>query len=268
MASLLDDAIHILPGRQAYFFDVPGTDSAAALSVVLVTATETLGAPTEVRVVLTHPLRLPRTDYLNRDAVCTIIPDDGVSMIQWLVNGDSTVPAFDSTGPTLALTTSAKDDPSSPIQFADVWNGKEGQGAAGLMLKYRLNRPSGFDFRAIGISGLKSCNRVADLIDGALKIWPSLLVEVAPYAYSDEKVFPDRPGVGWMLYLPHVLTTVQIPEARALMPVTRDGQRQGTIIVSVTDGPFDVSNRAHVKVANDIEIRLADQDLLPRYVDL
>ncbi|WP_232438864.1 contractile injection system protein, VgrG/Pvc8 family, partial [Burkholderia ubonensis] len=37
-----------------------------------------MGAPTEVCVVLTHPLRLSHTDYLNRDAACTIIPDDGV----------------------------------------------------------------------------------------------------------------------------------------------------------------------------------------------
>lgn len=192
----------------------------------------------------------------------------GLSMGQWLVNGDSTIPAFDSAGPTPALATSAEDDPKSPIQFADVWNGKEGQGAAGLMLKYRLNRPSGFDFRAIGINGLQSYERVAGLIEGALEIWQSPLVEIAPYAYSDEKVFPDRPGVGWMLYLPHVLTAAQVPEARALVPVMRDDKQQGTIVVSVTDGPFDVSNRDHVKVANDIEIRLADQDLLPRYVDL
>ncbi|KVE68438.1 hypothetical protein WI96_06115 [Burkholderia vietnamiensis] len=101
-----------------------------------------------------------------------------------------------------------------------------------------------------------------------MEIWSSLLGEVAPYAYSDEKVFPDRPGVGWMLYLPHTLTPTQVPEARALIPVMGENKQQGTIIVSVTDGPFDVSNHDHVKVANDIEIRLADQDLLPRYVDL
>lgn len=69
-------------------------------------------------------------------------------------------------------------------------------------------------------------------------------------------------------YLPHTLTPAQVPEARALIPVMREDKQQGTIIVSVTDDVFDVSNRAHVKVANDIEIRLADQDLLPRFVDL
>lgn len=48
----------------------------------------------------------------------------------------------------------------------------------------------------------------------------------------------------------------------------RDGKQQGTIIVSVTDSVFNVNNRDDVKAANDIEIRLADQDLLPRFVDL
>jgi hypothetical protein len=74
------------------------------------------------------------------------------------------------------------------------------------------------------------------------------------------------PGVSWMLCLPHALTPSQVPEARDLLPVMHDGQQQGTIVVSVTDGVFDVSNRDHVKAANHIEIRLADQDLLPRYV--
>ncbi|KWN76673.1 hypothetical protein WM24_31175 [Burkholderia ubonensis] len=71
-----------------------------------------------------------------------------------------------------------------------------------------------------------------------------------------------------MLYLPHVLTSNEVPEACDLIPVVRDGKQQGTIIVSVTDAVFDVDNPEHVKVANAIEIRLADQDLLPRYIDL
>lgn len=84
MSNLFDDARRFVSdltgvsGRQAYFFEVPGTESAVALSVVSVMAVERMGYPTEVRVVLTHPLQLARTDYLNRDAVCTIVPDDGV----------------------------------------------------------------------------------------------------------------------------------------------------------------------------------------------
>ncbi|MGY6153064.1 type VI secretion system Vgr family protein [Paraburkholderia graminis] len=85
MASLFDEArksassLTAIAGRQAYFVDVPGTDSAAQLSVVNFTATEKMGAPGEVRIIATHPQQLPRADYLNRDAVFSIVPDDGVA---------------------------------------------------------------------------------------------------------------------------------------------------------------------------------------------
>ncbi|WP_186426023.1 type VI secretion system Vgr family protein [Cupriavidus metallidurans] len=59
-------------GRQAYFLEVPGTASAAALSVVSFEAVERLGEPYEVRVRLTHPLELDRAEYLNRDATFII----------------------------------------------------------------------------------------------------------------------------------------------------------------------------------------------------
>ncbi|MDN7924878.1 type VI secretion system Vgr family protein [Burkholderia vietnamiensis] len=84
MADLFDDARRFVSnltevsGRQAYFLEVPGADSAAALSVVSVEATEKMGAPTEVRIVLTHPLALERADYLNRDAAFSIVPVDGM----------------------------------------------------------------------------------------------------------------------------------------------------------------------------------------------
>ena len=73
----LQGALQVLPGRQAYHLDVPGTDSAAALSVVSFEATEKMGAPTEVRIVLTHPQQLARSEYLSRDASFVIVPDDG-----------------------------------------------------------------------------------------------------------------------------------------------------------------------------------------------
>jgi type VI secretion system secreted protein VgrG len=40
-------------------------------------ATEKMRAPTEVRIVLTHPLKLACSEYLSRDAVLSIVPDDG-----------------------------------------------------------------------------------------------------------------------------------------------------------------------------------------------
>src|SRR6185437_6963038 len=75
----LQGILQAIPGRQAYHLDVPGTDSAAALSVVSFEATEKMGAPTEVRIVLTHPLQLARTDYLNFDATFSITLDDGAN---------------------------------------------------------------------------------------------------------------------------------------------------------------------------------------------
>ncbi|CAH0444997.1 hypothetical protein LMG9673_04512 [Ralstonia pseudosolanacearum] len=72
-----------------------------------------------------------------------------------------------------------------------------------------------------------------------------------------------------MLYLPKTLTVQQVPEAEALIPVPEQGKNQtGTIIVSVTDAPFSDREVEHVRVANKIEVRLVDHDLLPRYADL
>lgn len=72
-----------------------------------------------------------------------------------------------------------------------------------------------------------------------------------------------------MLYLPLQLSTRQVPEA-ARLELVHDvaGQLMGTIIISVADTIFDIDNPAHVRIAHDIEVRLTDQNLLPRYPDL
>ncbi|MEM5310145.1 type VI secretion system tip protein VgrG [Paraburkholderia sp. JHI869] len=67
-----------ITGRQASHLAVPGTESARQLSVVSFTATEKMGEPNIVRIRLTHPQQLPRTDYLNLDATFTIEADDGI----------------------------------------------------------------------------------------------------------------------------------------------------------------------------------------------
>ncbi|WP_354686738.1 type VI secretion system tip protein VgrG [Cupriavidus necator] len=66
-----------LAGRQAYFLEVPGTSSAAALSVVSFEAVERLGEPYAVTIQLTHPLDLDRADYLGKEATFLIDPADG-----------------------------------------------------------------------------------------------------------------------------------------------------------------------------------------------
>ncbi|RAR50053.1 type VI secretion system secreted protein VgrG [Paraburkholderia unamae] len=77
MADLLS-ALQSISGRQSSFLEVPGTDSAGALSVVSYCANEKMGAPVEVSIELTHPAQLARADYVNRDATFRIVPDDGV----------------------------------------------------------------------------------------------------------------------------------------------------------------------------------------------
>lgn len=96
-----------------------------------------------------------------------------------------------------------------------------------------------------------------------------IIAEIWPPEYFEKRVFDDKLGVGWMLYLPKIITVQQVPEARALIPVPAAGRGQtGTIIVSVTDAVFSADNPEHVEVANRIEIRLVDLDLLPAYADI
>src|SRR5437879_1909016 len=70
-------------GQQAYFVDVPGTASAAALSVVSFEAVERLGDPYTVTIRLTHPLALDRADYLGKEATFRIDPADGTEPRQF-----------------------------------------------------------------------------------------------------------------------------------------------------------------------------------------
>ncbi|WP_250534833.1 Imm52 family immunity protein [Caballeronia sp. AZ10_KS36] len=197
-----------------------------------------------------------------------VLETHSFSLDQWLLDGEANRPAFTDSGPSEDFI-----DPSSLAdeedRYKSVWNGREGQGGAGFRSWYYLWKRSSFDFRADGNDVMKYYHVVADIIEKALKIWPGILVEVGSYSYSaSHKVFKDRPGVGWMLYLPRRIEFEQVPEARLIRHVKDLNGTEGTIIISEIDGPFDVDNPEHVKVANAIEIRLADQDLLPRYVDL
>jgi hypothetical protein len=141
--------------------------------------------------------------------------------------------------------------------------GIDGKGVFAKSLEIEVNEKYESSYSRIG-----NYKSAADVIEEIVNAYGSFYVTFGPHSYNAEKVFDDRPGVSWMLYLPHTLTPAQVPEARDLIPVMSDSKQQGTIIVSVTDEVFDLKNRDHVKVANDIEIRLADQDLLPRFVDL
>jgi hypothetical protein len=163
-----------------------------------------------------------------------------------------------------------KSDP----RIITIWNGKEKHEGASIRFIGRppeyaslitlVGRPKSF---------LSNYHAIADLMRTSIAIWPPDFISVESNGYFERKIFKDRPGVGWMLYLPRTLTVQQVPEARALVPVMVEDDRKiphqiGTIIVSVTDEAFSDENPEHVRIANAIEIRLVDQDLLPRYADL
>lgn len=165
------------------------------------------------------------------------------------------------------------------VKGVGVWNGEE-DSAKAVSFGYIFNDsglvPCKFslEYHAEGISRLGGYSGLQSLINKIATTLTPSQISVSPQTYYlQHQVFKDRPGVGWMLYLPRVLTMQQVPEARALVPVMSENEKDkqiqiGTIIVSVTDEPFSDENSEHVKIANAIEIRLVDQDLLPLYSSL
>jgi len=186
--------------------------------------------------------------------------------------------AFDKGGPTpAALAVIGQGNKKNPVlQNFSLWNGEEDHITRatisclynrqdGRASSLTLNMDSKPDEFRLGPSNATT------LLTDAAHIYSPIYCSLGPEQY--DAVFPDRPGVAWMIYLRSQLTIQQVPEARALLPVVSKNekgkeQQIGTIVVSVTDAAFSDLNPEHVKIANAIEIRLVDQDLLPRFVDV
>ena len=179
--------------------------------------------------------------------------------------------AFGDDGPTPAALSMAHADKASratDLRSLGVWNGIDGEGGMAFttMLKTSV-RPSTFEFSVKGSGPLKDVSNALKVVQAVLDIWSPVMVLVGPYGYEELKVFNDRPPVSWMAYLPLKIETHQAPDASRLVPVIdSDGRQKGTVVVSVLE-TFDFENQEHVKRANQLEIRLADQDLLPRFMD-
>lgn len=204
---------------------------------------------------------------------------------QWLLMADSEAesllyPAFDSLGELTpaaeaVLETKFKGD---NLRYLAAWNGElqQGEGATLTFQFHDEDWPAWsleVDYQGEGILRLGGNSGVIEILSIIARSLRPSYITVARYQYFEKQVFQDRPGVGWMLYLPHALTVQQVPEARALVPViTKDEKGKdiqiGTIIVSITDAPFSDENPEHVKISNAIEIRLVDQDLIPTFADL
>jgi Immunity protein 52 len=182
-------------------------------------------------------------------------------------------PAFDRTGPTLTalqlLRTQDEKMATTNYRRTGVWTGKE-KGRGGV---YTLSFSSDehnpicvFNLQFAELDALHDARTMVRFVLDLLDIWPAATkIEVGPLIYYlKQQVFPNRPGAGWMLYLARAITPKELPEAAELVPVIEGGKQKGTIIVSVMGEVFSADNSEHVKIANAIEVRLADQDLLPR----
>ncbi len=208
----------------------------------------------------------------------SVLASTSSTLTGWLLKGKSRADAFlyevfDATGPTAAALAVLNEKLKNEVdpRIVSMWNGHDDDGDGASIKFFGRLEP------AVSLVSLNTesdaftadWKAAAELVKNAASLWKSSGVCVETSGYFDKKTFKDRPGIGWMLYLPRVLTVQQVPEARALVPVHGADKKQiGTIVVSVTDEPFSDENPEHVRIANAIEIRLVDQDLLPRYAEL
>jgi len=218
---------------------------------------------------------LPSIDDQYNDLwkVAKLLETEGFPINEWFppaaTQADSLLnQAFSATGASpaaLAMSKADKANLTGDLRILGVWNGMEDSGGAAYTTTYNTSRiPSNFDFSAQDASSFQDYRNVARFVQSLIGLWNPMLVKVAPGGYGEKSVFPDRPAVGWMIYLPFEISSGQVPEAAQIVPIiSTDGKkRQGTLIITTTD-TFDVDNSDHIKRANAIETRLVDQDLLP-----
>ncbi|SHL04143.1 immunity 52 family protein [Paraburkholderia terricola] len=197
---------------------------------------------------------------------------------RWYARGKSRdeallYPAFEDGAPSTAILAVLKHkfaaDPTTT--YVALWDGNEGD-SRGATLACHLNEAgiyNSFELSLADSAILSNLDAVLKIVGSLVKAFNPAYVTVSPRSYVAKQVFDDKPGVGWMLYLPTVITQQQVPEAREIVPVPEAGKAQtGTIVVSTTDAPFSMKNPEHIETANRIEVRLVDQDLLPAFTDL
>ncbi len=155
--------------------------------------------------------------------------------------------------------------------FVAIWNGGAGEDGGASMACHVSDAKIVPDRVSLSLDEetcFQTMDDMVDIVKSIIDAFDPLVVQISPKGYFEQQVFDDKPGVGWMLYLPKVITAAQVPEAHALIPVPAPGKQQtGTIIVSVSNVVFSADVPEHVEVANRVEIRLVDQDLLPAYSD-
>lgn len=190
---------------------------------------------------------------------------------EWMLTGDTVEDAsrygvFEDRRPTVAALAVLERELKGVVdpRMISIWNGGDGDEGASILY---MGRPSPnvclLTFNTRPKSFTDDWKAIVAATSKAAVLWRPTYITLHSNGYWPHQTFKDRPGVGWMIYLDKIINVRQVPDARALVPV-RDGKQQiGTIVVSEIDESFSDENPQHVKVANEIEIRLVDLDLLP-----
>ncbi|KVO21278.1 LysR family transcriptional regulator [Burkholderia ubonensis] len=196
----------------------------------------------------------------------------------WFAQGDTLdeallYPAFEDGQPSTALLAVLRqqfsDDPS--LSYVALWNGNQNKGEGATIACHVGENavPHSLEIKISSPMVLGNLASVQRIMSATVAAFQPACVSVSPRSYATKQVFDDKPGVGWMIYLPTVITQQQVPEAREIIPVPEAGKTQtGTIVVSTTDAPFSMKNPEHIETANRIEVRLVDHDLLPAFAGL
>lgn len=177
-----------------------------------------------------------------------------------------------------------------PFFGEGIWDGEGDESSAGLDLTTsfsstnRRNNPMSLviEFPVSLVNTKLSSDRMLGFIHHLLILNGNctyLNVESGGYSFPEiipkgngydevyKKVFPDRISCGWMLFIPAIILPNLVPSAARVVPVLKDRNPIGTIVVS-TEEIFDGNNKEHIEKANDIEIRLLDLGLLPLMTEL
>jgi len=159
-------------------------------------------------------------------------------------------------------------DESSSIRVFGLWNGLTGDSGASLRYLYREEHGACLiTLELAPTRDLDNPDNARHLVQDAVEIWQPAAISLSTEAYSDHQVFIDRLPAGWMLYLAKSISAQLIPEAAEVIPITIGNNNTGSLLVS-NKGSFNDSNQQHIDLARSIEIRLVDEELLPRYAEL
>jgi hypothetical protein len=223
---------------------------------------------------------LPSVDehYASLWKLAKVLETLGLPLEEWFAPADTIKnsllnPPFEAAGVTAAALAAATANPeyrADGLRTLGVWNGKEDEGSAVYNVTYATGAfPSTLEMIIEGVTSFAGHDNLVTLCNAIADIWDPMLITVAPAGYGKARIYRDRPGVGWMIYLPYRILQSQVPDAAKVLQLGDSARRHphATLIVS-TEEKFACDNVEHVTRANAIERQLAGQNLLPTMAEL